>query len=196
VKNRLVLVAALAVAVGLTGCLGPGAHPVAQTGDFAAPPGLWRTGGSVPGDQCRWARIAADGSTIASGPPFTWDGVQYVQLPPSDSSFQTDGCFDWVQVPGPWGGPMFPDSPNHPSFGPGEFVVNYDIAPGTYRSDGADMSKPLPACAWWRLSGFGGTEDQWIEYRYTYVPEEQLVTIAPGDVGFASTGCTPWTHVG
>ncbi len=184
------------LALVLAGCLNNGSHPVAQTGDGAAPPGLWRTSGNTTDDRCRWQRTAGDGTVISSGPAFTWDGPQYAQLAPSDASFDTQGCQSWIQIPGPYASPFFANSPNVTTFGAGAFLVGYDILPGTYRSAGADMSAPLPACAWWRLSGFGGTTAEWIEYRYTYVQEEQIVTIAAGDRGFASSGCTPWVKIG
>lgn len=184
------------MAVILAGCLDNGSHPVAETGDGAAPAGLWRTSGNAAGDQCRWARIAGDGTTIVSGPAFTWSGPQYVQVSPTDAKFDTWGCQPWIQIPGIYAARYFPDSPNVSTFGAGAFFVGYDIAPGTYRSAGADMSAPTPACAWWRLSSFSGKPDDWIEYRYTYVPEDQVVSVAPGDFGFASSGCAPWIKIG
>jgi len=73
-------------------------------------------------------------------------------------------------------------------FGPGTFRVGTDIQPGTYRN-----SDSSGGCYWERLSGFGGTLDEIIANESSSSP--QVVTIAPGDVGFSSSNCGVWTLV-
>jgi hypothetical protein len=74
------------------------------------------------------------------------------------------------------------------SFGDGTYVVNEDIAPGTYRTDGGD------SCYWERLSGFNGSFDEIIANDLPSGPS--LVTIEATDVGFTSEGCGTWELAG
>jgi hypothetical protein len=72
------------------------------------------------------------------------------------------------------------------TFGDGTFRVGVDIPPGTYRA-----TNPSQGCYWERLSGFSGGLGDIIANNYTDAPE--VVTVAPGDVGFSSDGCGTWT---
>ena len=73
------------------------------------------------------------------------------------------------------------------SFGEGNKQVNQDIAPGTYRGN---LESDL--CYWERLSGFSGELDDIIANGNPVGPE--IVTIAPSDMGFNSTGCGQWNQ--
>ena len=73
------------------------------------------------------------------------------------------------------------------SFGDGNFIVNSDIQPGTYKSSGGDN------CYYARLSGFGGTVDDIIANKNTNL--SAIVTIASTDKGFISERCGRWTKL-
>ena len=66
-------------------------------------------------------------------------------------------------------------------FGDGTFLVGSEIAPGRYRSEAP--------CDWERLSGFGGPQDDVIEFAF----RSDTVAIAPTDIGFHSGYCGTWT---
>jgi hypothetical protein len=95
-------------------------------------------------------------------------------------------------VPPPTSTPVPPPTPTASptvspgTFGDGTFRVGADIPAGTYRA-----ANPSQGCYWERLSGFGGGLGDIIANNYTDDPE--VVTIAPGDVGFSSDGCGTWT---
>lgn len=74
-----------------------------------------------------------------------------------------------------------------PHFSDGNFVVGTDIQAGTYRT----RSKPS-ACYYARLSGFSGELGEILANENTYYPA--IVTIAPTDKGFKSSGCGTWTQ--
>lgn len=67
-------------------------------------------------------------------------------------------------------------------------LVGTDVAPGTYRSQGA-------TCYWERLSGTSG---QLTDIIANNMPQggAVVVTIAPTDVAFKSERCAPWASVG
>ena len=70
----------------------------------------------------------------------------------------------------------------------GTFVVGTDVEPGTYRS--ASTGK----CYWARLSNFNGDDDIISNEFVSSGPA--IVTIAAGDVGFKSQGCSRWERIG
>ena len=74
------------------------------------------------------------------------------------------------------------------SFGDGTFLVNKDIAPGTYRTSNA-----TGYCYYERLSGTSGTFDDIIANGN---PDGQaIITIAPSDVAFKSARCGSWVKI-
>lgn len=73
------------------------------------------------------------------------------------------------------------------SFGSGTFIVNSDVAPGTYRN-----SDSSGGCYWERLKGFSGTIDDVISNSFSTVG--QIVTIAADDAGFTSNDCGTWSQ--
>jgi hypothetical protein len=83
-----------------------------------------------------------------------------------------------------------PEPPPGPAttFGDGTFVVNQDIAPGTYRTEGGEY------CYWERLNGFNGSFDEIIANDLPTGPS--IVTIEPTDAGFTSDGCGTWAAAG
>jgi len=89
-------------------------------------------------------------------------------------------------TPPPPPAPMPSPTVSPGTFGDGTFRVGVDIPPGTYRA-----TNPSQGCYWERLSGFSGEPGDIIANNFTDAPE--VVTIAPGDVGFSSDGCGTWT---
>lgn len=73
------------------------------------------------------------------------------------------------------------------TFGDGVWIVGDDIAPGTYRTDGALSG----LCDAKRLSGFSGEPDDVIASEVGLEPF--IVTIEATDAGFSSENCDLWT---
>ena len=74
-----------------------------------------------------------------------------------------------------------------PGFGDGTWIVGTDIGPGIYAAAGGDL------CYWSRLSGFGGSLGEIIANEVG--DGRRVVTIAPEDKGFGTTGCGDWRPV-
>jgi hypothetical protein len=72
------------------------------------------------------------------------------------------------------------------TFGDGTYTVGKTVEAGTYRAPG-----PGSNCYWERLQGFGGSIDDIIANNNTGDPS--VVTIAPTDKGFQTSGCGTWT---
>ena len=83
-----------------------------------------------------------------------------------------------------------PPPPPSPSrvFGPGQYRVNTDIAPGRY------FSVPSSGCYWERQSGFGGTLGDIIANDFVgYNPAHYIVDILSSDFGFETdSDCRTW----
>jgi hypothetical protein len=77
-------------------------------------------------------------------------------------------------------------APGTVSFGDGTNQIGAALPSGTYRTL-ANSS----GCYWERLSGFSGQLSDVITNGFSIVP--QVVTIAPTDAGFSSSGCGTWT---
>jgi hypothetical protein len=73
--------------------------------------------------------------------------------------------------------------------GDGQFLVGYDIEPGTYRSDGTTDS-----CYWARLSGFSGDIDDIITNDFS-MGGRRTVVVRASDVGFETSGCGSWSKI-
>ena len=101
-------------------------------------------------------------------------------IDPVDAGFGSADCGEWR--------PLELDRPEPASeFADGFHAVRIHIQPGNYRTAGGDT------CFWFRLSGFGGTEDHTVAFD---VPSGQVeVAIEPTDAGFASSGCGTWTRI-
>jgi hypothetical protein len=72
------------------------------------------------------------------------------------------------------------------TFGDGTYTIGGKVKPGTYRAP-----HPSSLCYWARLSGFGGSANDIIANENTSAPA--VVTIAPTDKGFKTSGCGNWT---
>ncbi len=147
------------------------------------PPGTYRT--RVPAGFCYWERTSGFGGTfdeiLANG---TGSGYFTVTIAATDVGFSSSGCGTWsadLSAVTNAAGPISDD---------GVYIVGTDIAPGTWQSTGSDSY----GCYVARLAGFGGTFDQLIAN--DLVTEGGIViTIAPTDVGFETTGCGTWTKI-
>ena len=173
-------------ALALSGCFGPGyysvGHPLTSR---QLPPGLWR---SLGGDGCSWTRVQP-GSPSSAGTNTHTRGPQYVHIAPSDKGFVTSNCFPFWQEPGVYARPV--TTPGSP-FGDGDFLVGYEVMPGTYVAS-------VPAgqtCSWAVVKGFhgnnaAGRNQDFVRGDSTRTSAPAAV-IEPGDYGFTSQGCGQW----
>jgi hypothetical protein len=147
-------------------------------------PGTYRT--RTAQSFCYWERVSGFGGTldeiIANG---TGSGYFTVTIGAGDAGFNSTGCGTWSAdlsaVIDP-AGPITED---------GVFIVGTDVEPGTWQSKGGDEF----GCYMARRSGFGGTLDEVIANDIS-LEGGLVVTIAPTDVGFETSGCGTWTKVG
>jgi hypothetical protein len=142
-------------------------------------PGTYR---SIGGNSCYWERLRGFGGTfdeiIANDNVV---GPTIVTIAATDKGFKSSRCNRWTQDLSP-----ITSSPTAP-FSDGAFMVNMDIAPGTWRSSGNG------GCYWERLRGFSGEFADIIAN--DNVSESTVVTISPEDAGFSSTRCGTWTKI-
>jgi hypothetical protein len=145
------------------------------------PPGTYRAINTSAG--CYWERLSGFSGTfedvIANN--FT-TSPDVVTISPTDTGFSSERCGIWTADLSPITG-----NPTAP-FGAGKVIIGTDVAPGTWRN-----SDSSAGCYWERLSGFSGTFGDVIANGFSSSP--QIVTIAPGDVGFASSRCGTWTKI-
>lgn len=80
-----------------------------------------------------------------------------------------------------------PANTSSSQFKDGNYVVGTDIQAGTYRT-----RKGSSGCYYARLSGFSGELGDIVANENTNAPA--IVTIAPTDKGFKSSGCGTWTQ--
>ena len=172
------LVGLVAVAgIVLAGCLNQGTHLVTpKLKNNTAVAGLWHTFG---GNGCYWARLNGAGTVLASAA--SQSGPRYVEIKSGDSWFRTSSCVLWTQADGPFDRRVGVNA--NGTFGNGDFRIGKDIPSGTY------IASSPQDCSWQRLSGFSGEPADVIESNLG----SGEVDIAPGDVGFRSTGCGTWT---
>ena len=144
-------------------------------------PGTYRNKSPHPG--CYWARLKGfSGATSDIITNENANGPQVVTISGSDSGFESDGCGTWTTDLS-----AITPSPTS-SFNDGVNVVGVDIAPGTWRSQGAT------ACYWEREATFSGLTGDIIANDNT--TGAAVVTIGGGDKGFKSDGCGRWTKIG
>jgi hypothetical protein len=151
-----------------------GTHRVGKTDVL---PGTYR---SLGGDGCYWSRLknfsgelnGILANDIASGPTV-------VTIKAGDKGFDSNGCAMWTSN-------LKRITKSRTSFGEGLFIVNTDIAPGTYRS------KAGKSCYWARLENFSGETIGGV-IANGIGTAHPVVTIKASDKGFKSTGCGTWT---
>ena len=141
--------------------------------------------------RCVWERLRGFGGTdeevVGRG---SLSGSSFiVEIAPTDVGFYTDArC-------GAWQLDTIPRlSPGQP-FGGGVYHVGSEIAPGRYRIASLDG---LDGFCWWaRLSGFGGTTEEYLGwYNAKWYSHSAIVDISSSDTGFASSRCGAWTTAG
>ncbi|MFZ4372789.1 MAG: hypothetical protein ACOYO2_06110 [Mycobacterium sp.] len=76
----------------------------------------------------------------------------------------------------------------------GTFVVNTDVAPGTYKTAGPAGGSSF--CSWARLNQLAGITDTDAIIKNGIESGPGFVTIEPSDVAFASQSCQPWRKIG
>ena len=167
----------------LTACFGPGFHAVGTPlMHNQMPPGLWR---SLGGDQCTWARVRTNGAL--AGRNIRTNGPQYMQVDVGDVGTAIGSCLPFWQQPGPFAKPLVQPGSD---FGDGDFLVDYEVRPGTYTAPGGAQ------CNWAAVSGFhgndsGGGNPDFIRGGGGGAPTAQ---IASSDYGFTSQGCGTWHY--
>lgn len=185
-RRHLLLIGVALSAVALSGCFGPGLHPVGNPlTSTQMPPGLWR---SLGGSGCQWSRIQ-NGAPAIAGKSTHDNGPQYAQIAASDIGFASSNCLPFWQHPGPFARPLAqPGSP----FGDGDFLVGSEVAPGTYVA-----SPPAgQVCNWAVVRGFHGKDSS--GRNPDFVRGDTTSASAPtavvdlGDFGFTSQGCGQW----
>lgn len=141
------------------------------------PAGTYRTRG---GTDCYWARLRGfSGSLDSILANENAIGPEVVTILRTDRGFTTERC-------GRWTSNLARITKSMTRFGAGTFIVNRDIAPGTYRSGtGSD-------CYWARLRSFTGSLNSIVANDNP--TGRAVVTIARSDRGFKSSRCGTWTR--
>jgi heat shock protein HslJ len=174
--------------VALAGCIPPGAHTVSSFGAGGISPGLWRTLGGTP--SCLWFRRAPGGGIIAAG--LSSGGPRYVQVLSTDGEFDQYNCVTFWGQPGPFSKALHNASDPLAPFGPGDWLVGFEVAPGWYAAPGASSSG---TCSWERVSNFQHMSSDIISQQHVVGVGPQLVKINSSDTGFTSDGCGSWLRV-
>ena len=137
------------------------------------------------GSMCFWSRLSAfTGEARDFVITDSMVGQSVATIRPFDVGFYSDGCGTWNLVPEE----IDKDATTVQSeFSDGIYVVDRDIAPGTYIASGMDDE----VCFWSRLTGFDGDTFNRIN---VYASRGQAIaTIMDGDLGFRSFGCGTWS---
>jgi hypothetical protein len=142
-------------------------------------PGTYR---SSLGSGCYWERLSGFGGTLGDIlANENSSGRAVVTIAATDKAFNSSRCGRWTLAAYP-----ITSSPTAP-FVDGTYIVNKDVAPGTWRSSGTG------SCYWARLKGFSGNLDDIIAN--SNVSGSTVVTIGAGDAGFSCSRCGTWTKV-
>lgn len=132
---------------------------------------------------CYWARLSGLGGTL--GEILANDntnGPAVVTIGASDVAFESTRCSRWTQDLS-----AITADPNAPFKGDGTYIVNVDISPGLWKSDGSG------SCYWARLSDFSAEGVDGI-IANDNATGPTLVQIGPNDIGFTSARCGTWTR--
>jgi hypothetical protein len=141
-------------------------------------PGRYITPGQTG---CYWARLedaSGDLDAIIANDNTDWQAI--VDIAPTDGAFESERCGRWVLYAAP--------ATASDTFDDGSWVVNEQIVPGRYRSDGSG------SCYWQRATDFSGGVDSIIAN--DNVDGSTVVDIKATDVAFTSNRCGTWTKVG
>lgn len=131
---------------------------------------------------CYWERLSGFGGTLSEiVANENTDGPEVVTIAATDKGFNSTRCGRWTQDLS-----AITSGVNAPFQG-GTYIVGVDIAPGTWRSDGAS------GCYWQRVRGFSGQLSDIIANNNVDGPA--IVTILRTDRGFSSARCGTWTKI-
>lgn len=145
------------------------------------PPGRYRSVNAAT-VSCYWARLRnTAGTTSSIIANDLGNGPRLVEILASDVAFESNRCAPWTEVTGP-----VTTSLTAP-FSDGVYLVNVDIQPGVWRSDGTGSN-----CYWARLRNLRGENDV-IENVTGATPT--LVAIGPSDLAFKASRCGNWSRV-
>ena len=143
-------------------------------------PGVYESPGPVSG-RCTWRRLSGYAGTAADHVAVRNPvGKNIAEIRETDAVFKAFGCGEWV--------PLVPGSNAEvqDSFDHGTWIVDAEIAPGTYAADVPTGS----TCFWSRLASFSGEIDALTESESTV--GRSVTTIRDFDTGFYSDGCGTW----
>jgi hypothetical protein len=99
-----------------------------------------------------------------------------------------------VVAPATAAAPVAPAKPAGDIPGDGTFSVPGEVAPGVYKTDGADTSQPIQNCYWARLSGTSGSFEEILANGNAKGPI--TLTIRKTDKAVQVQGCLPWRKTG
>jgi hypothetical protein len=102
-----------------------------------------------------------------------------VTIDPGDKGFESTRCATWTTD-------LSSIIPNAKTFGDGDYMINTDLSPGTWRNSGD------AGCYWARLKGFGHTVGDVIANGNADAPV--IVTVGAEDKGFEATRCGTWSR--
>ncbi len=142
-------------------------------------PGTYRTRSASSG--CYFSRLSGFGgalSEIISNENTDYPAI--ITIASTDKGFKSSRCATWTQD-------ISRITASQTSFGSGNYIVGVDILPGTYKSSGDSR------CYYARLRSFTGTMSDIIANENT--DTSAIVTIAPTDKGFKSSGCGTWNKI-
>jgi len=148
----------------------------------AIPPGRYY---AVPANGCYWERLSGLGGTLGEiiANDFISDYRQaIVDIKASDLAFSTNAsCGTWFTTP------RLDFQAAIPS---GTWLVGAQISSGTYQATAS------AGCYWERLRDFTGSLSAIIANDFVSGAGPQLVSIAPGDIGFTTnSSCGTWIRV-
>lgn len=140
-------------------------------------PGRYRT--TTATEACSWRQRDDDGGLNDSGGAALAMAIALIDNW-DDASFFSRGCGEWARDPAPLIEPGRP-------FGDGAWFVGSEVEPGRYR-----MATPTDECSWERRGG-----GHWRPVSGPRIggATMSVVTIAPGDDAFTSSGCGVWAQV-
>jgi putative cell wall-binding protein len=152
---------------------GNGTHHVGPS----LPAGTYRT--RTNATNCYWARLSGFSgqlSDVIANNDTNFHDV--VTIEPTDAGFEASNCATWTN------NLSAITASKAAAFGDGTWIVNTDIAPGTWSAPGGSD------CYWARLSDFSGSSTGIIANDVETTGP--IVTISPTDVGFISAHCGQW----
>ena len=144
-----------------------------------------QAGSSLNQSNIAVVNVGAATSLSASAPSGTYY-IRVVAVNASGNSFATPDVILTVGMPTP--APPVPSPPTGVSFGPGQWFVNTQIAPGRYYSD------PVSGCYWERQRGLTGSINDAIANEFIgFNARQWIVDIASTDLAFETdSDCGTW----